>query len=592
MYPVTVAYKTQMEQTLRNPSHIRIVFGVTDPDAPSASTITANQSEIDGTAQLIASGLSVASTYQSLERNRFVLDGRNPLPPSDNFTYQGWVSHQMSTSSNTYLEGPILTIQLSTPLQFAALTIYFDTIMGDYAAEFSLVCYYNDNEVLNKTYQPTSPIFVTPDHIPVCTKMVFTFTKSSHPYRRVRVSQLIYGVVSILEDKDVTKCEQAASMDIVSSNLPDETFSFTIMDTEQRYDPENPQGVWEYLESRQPVAASIGYELNDGSVEWLPWCNTYSTGDIQVSRGGVFAEVTVQTQTLLQQLTQTYTQGIYRPAGVSLATLAEEVMTFAGYPNILTIDDSLNNIITAVPLPEIEVNRCLQLIANAGMCVLATNRSGAPVIRKVTNTDTVEDFAMTKKKMKDKPQATKYPVLRKLTTSYRHIGVTPEVRNLVENAAITDANHTAITFSYAAATDQSVTVSTGLTLHSATHYAQSSILVLTGSGTVTIQGKALDIQSINYVKVVHDVGEDLEISNELIDSYANAQAYADWVASCEERRIEYAVEDRGYPELDLGDTINITTNFDDNVPVTIMQKKLTYTGAISGSGVYLTRGDT
>ena len=79
------------------------------------------------------------------------------------------------------------------------------------------------------------------------------------------------------------------------------------------------------------------------------------------------------------------------------------------------------------------------------------------------------------------------------------------------------------------------------------------------------------------------------MTNELITSYAHAKQYADWVANCMERRIEYTVEDRGFPEIDLGDTLDFVTNFGNVIPVNVMKKTLKYNGAISGSGTYLAR---
>lgn len=589
MYPVTANYKEQMDRTLRNPSHVRIVFGVTDPDTPAASTPGDSGHLLYSDINSVDIGLSVASPYQTLEKNRFILDGRSPLAPEKDFLYQGFVSTAISDGNGVFATPPVVQITFSDYFQFAALTLYFDTIMNEYASEFRVQCYYDGTAVMNTVYNPTGTEFVTPDQIPVCNKIILTFTKTFRPHRRLRLSQIIYGVISSLTASDIKECQQTASIDIVSSSLPYEMFSFTIMDVQQRYDPENPQGVWEYLESRQPVNVSIGYELDDESIEWFPWCNTYSTGNVKVQHGGVVTEVTIETESLIQQLTKTFTHGVYRANGATLADLAEEVMVFAGYPNILNVDASLKNMKTMMPLPDVSIAQCLQLIANAAMCVLITDRSGSPAIIKISEDDPVEDFEMNFKVMKDKPVTSKYPILRNFITDYKHVLVDSSVSSLVADAVVTDANKTAIEFAYQTATNQTVSVSSGLTLVSATHYATRSILVLSGSGTVSISGNTIETQAVGYTKIVHEVGEDLEMTNELITSYAHAKQYADWVANCMERRIEYTVEDRGFPEIDLGDTLDFVTNFGNVIPVNVMKKTLKFNGAISGSGTYLAR---
>ena len=171
-------------------------------------------------------------------------------------------------------------------------------------------------------------------------------------------------------------------------------------------------------------------------------------------------------------------------------------MVFAGYPNILNVDDSLKNITTMMPLPDVSIAQCLQLIANAAMCVLITDRSGSPAIIKISEDDPVEDFEMNFKVVKDKPVTSKYPILRNFITDYKHVLVDSSVSLLVDNAVVTDANNTAIEFSYQTATNQTVSVGSGLTLVSATHYAKRSVLVLTGSGTVSISGNTIETQAV------------------------------------------------------------------------------------------------
>ena len=110
MYPVTAKWKEETEQTLRNPSYVRIVFGVTDPDAPGLSTQTDNghlpYSDVDS----VDVGTTAPSTYQTLERNRFILDGKNPLPPENNHIL--WIFIHMCQKLCRTMQGHTLQSRL------------------------------------------------------------------------------------------------------------------------------------------------------------------------------------------------------------------------------------------------------------------------------------------------------------------------------------------------------------------------------------------------------------------------------------------------------------------------------------------------
>ena len=139
MYPVTAKWKEETEQTLRNPSYVRIVFGVTDPDAPRLSRPTDNghlpYSDIDS----VDVGTTAPSTYQTMERNRFVLDGKNPLPREVNQIYQGYVGTEISDDAGIYAIQPCVKVAFDDYVQFPGLTFQFDESMGDYPSSFRIL---------------------------------------------------------------------------------------------------------------------------------------------------------------------------------------------------------------------------------------------------------------------------------------------------------------------------------------------------------------------------------------------------------------------------------------------------------------------
>ena len=161
--------------------------------------------------------------------------------------------------------------------------------------------------------------------------------------------------------------------------------------------------------------------------------------------------------------------------------------------------------------------------------------------------------------------------------------------NAVEISAPTAHEYT---FTHQEFTNQKVEVSSGLSIvGTPKYYAYKTVVTLKGNGTVTVNGNSLTENKIEYKAKYSDVGEDLSgVSNSLIDNREDAVAYANWVAAVTLRRNTYTAQDRGYPELDVGDTVSLTSNFANQTPVTMVQQKLSYNGSIKGECQYIIGG--
>ncbi len=591
MYPVTDQWKEDTELTLRNHSYIRIIFSVTDPDAPSLSTPSDNghlpYSDVDS----VDVGTSALVTYQTLERNRFILDGKNPLPLDENPIYQGYVGSAISSDTGAYTVQPYIKITFDDYVQFPGLTFQFDESMGDYPTSMRVVAYKDGVSVLDKTKTPDNTYWMMDEQIPLCNSIFLYWVNSSVPHRRARLLSLTYGLVNRLETKDIISCTSTKEIDLLTSKIPKQEFEFSLIDTERRYDPENPSGLWEYLESRQPVNYQYGYELSDGSIEWIPWGLSYSTGDFEVSKQGKVSEVKIKCVGLADHLTTTYDEGVYSANGRSLYDLAMDVMRSVGFENTIELDNTLKTIYTHNPLPSSKVNECLQLIANAGRCIMSHSRGGYIQILRESSTST--GFEINFGKMTDTPTTTKIPPLRNLSVEYNTIKVDSEVKAAVNEVEVSSETAHEYTFTHSAITNNQLVLSSGLTMvGEAKFYAYKTVVTLIGTGTVTVNGNSLTDNRIEYKAKYSEVGEDLSgVSNTLIDNQTDAIAYANWVADITLRRNTYSAPDRGYPELDVGDSIKFTSNFANETPVTMVQQKLTYNGTISGEGQYVIGGD-
>jgi hypothetical protein len=129
---------------------------------------------------------------------------------------------------------------------------------------------------------------------------------------------------------------------------------------------------------RQEVKARYGLKLNDGSVEWIKG-GTFYLSEWYAKQNGMSADFTARD--LFEFMSAIYEES-HDLSPRTLYDLAEKVLMSAdlplnegGSPKWI-IDESLKSITTTAPLPRDTLANCLQVIANAGECVLYQDRDG------------------------------------------------------------------------------------------------------------------------------------------------------------------------------------------------------------------------
>lgn len=601
MYPVSNDYKSQIEKQVRNFSYIKVNFGIVDSNASEDSTITDNGSMYYSQSNEIDLGKNVELRYLTFEHNKFILDGFNRLPEVGEVEYyQGFVSNAISNSSGQFTTPPKITITFPSLFSFIGLTFRFNKLQNSYPSELRVRAYNGASVVYDSIKTPTSPEYVLDEPVPAsglfCNKIELTFNKTYPVRRRAELEYLMFGIVKTFTNEEISSSMWTRELSLMSTRLPKNEFTFSILDKNKDYNPENPQGVWQYLEERQPVWFQYGYQLDNGQIEWVDASTLYSVGKVKVSSGSITPVVSFSTESILNSLEETYYQGVYYPAGRSLYDLAIDVLTFANLPLLrngtipYVVDTALQSVITRVPLPEMKIKEVLQLIANAGRCVIDCNRIGQIEIKRyvepVVNSST---FKFTFDKIKLPPVLEKNQLLLSVNTFSNTVTV-EDNSTILHTSNVTLDTPTECLFKYDMSTNVSLNAGVGITVHDTpTYYAGSCRVTISGSGTINITGKKLIFSKDGISYVVGTTGFICPIENLLLNSSADAYAYAEWVASILVRRNEYKIQDRGYPELDTGDLILSDTLFTSDMEATIVGLKVKYNGALSGETKFLSK---
>lgn len=607
MYAVSEQYKEQIQQQIRNPSFVRVTFGIIDPQAKDGAIILDDSSAPYSDSSFVKNETVIETRYDTLEHNQFILDNNSKhiLGGASYGLYQGYVSGSVSDSDGYFLTPPVLSVTYDTTYDLAGVSLNFDEVRGDYCSEVRIVAYLSGAKVHDVTYDNLSIFFTSTQGVPNHDLLEVHFLRTSLPYKRVKLSYIGFGITKIYDDSVLINTEQNRKVDILSTVLPVGDFSFTFLDTSNEYNPENPVGLYQYLEELQPVRFEYGYELNDGTTEWILGGNNYTTGEVQFDSGNAIPKVTIKTNNALAYLDDIYFKGSYNPTGRTLYNLALDVLDGTGVS--YDIDNSLNDITSFAPLPKDTVRNCLQLIANASMCTLDVSRTGAVQIKKAYSLEELidsldspiidvldsqlfvlgqngqTDFKFDKSNYYKSPKVDRIPPLKNVITSYRTF--TPKTTS--ENLATVDvvsANQTQFFFDYDLAKDVVLSAGTGLTVNVApVYYAYGCLVTLTGTGAVTITGKKIDVAENTITQNYNLTGNDCVVSNELITNSLLAKNYALWVGGVLTLKNEYNFENRGFPELDPMDKLYLETLYTPNQKVILTENKIVYSGALKGT---------
>jgi len=372
MKSVSNAYKASMKAMLRNRSYVRITFGNVDTTAATDGEWESNGAASISEFETVDYAYQYGDTYVSLELNRWALDGKTLIVPTGEDVQDGFISSLMSDGEGNFSTPPVITREFSLKHIFPGLTLTFDTRQQEWPLEVTADFYLNGEVVDTQTVSVTNVQTTITTTATEVDKVTITFDRCL-PYRRPRLENVLYGLNVQFVNKDIVSTQQKHDVDPLSRRLPTETMQFTILDYEHKYDPDNPAGIYAYVDKNSPIEIQFGYELPDGSVEWLKPDNYVLNAKPSAQNN----QATFNGTGLIGSLTGTFYKS--KLGSKSLYNMAEEVLLDAGLTlteqgtNPWEIDEALKDMFTTAALPIDTHMNCLQLIAHAACCRLYTD---------------------------------------------------------------------------------------------------------------------------------------------------------------------------------------------------------------------------
>lgn len=366
MQAVSKKYKQEMKKRYRDEcSYIRVTIGLINQSAQ------ANAKVKDAAAFTYFSALEkpfdnyqVQELYTTCDEDWSTVDGSMCFLPRR--------KQDVVLNSGLVTEKLLGAIEIIFPfaLSIKGLTVEFGKA---YPIDFSIE---SDNNTLDITDNQNGR-FVTEAIFEDVTFLKFVPRVMVNGQSRFRIHQITMGIGIYFDNRKILSTSKKEHISPISEELPTIDFTMSAENRDRAFDVENAESSVNFLEIGQNVEVTYGQELEDGTVEWMPGAKLslkdWSADD---------EELDISASDRFDSMENTYYKGKYYADEISLYALAEDVFQDAGVDNRdYYLDPYLKKIRIQNPMPAVAHKEALQLIANAGRCVIYQDRAGKIILK-------------------------------------------------------------------------------------------------------------------------------------------------------------------------------------------------------------------
>lgn len=355
-------YKEAMKlPDIRNRGYIKVYIGVINSEAQKRANVNDERNSFTYFSNLTKpfDGYEPETLYATQEQNFSRVDGSMYFLPEEG----GNILFNNGLVTENLL-GTIYVVFQFSGLDIKGLTIDFGEC---YPVDFTI----ENDEGVHTYAGNTERYWRTEDTFDGTSFFKITPTKMVNGTGRLRIYKFVCGIANTFTNSQVKNYTFKDYVSPISESLPSQDMNLTIENYNQYYSADNPDSAISYMEQGQEIEVSFGYDLDGhGNIEWMPpntsYMKSWSANDREAKFVGVDR---------FDFMTGTYYKGKLYPEGISLYDLAEDVILDAGVDEReYYIDPYLKKYYVYNPLPAVKHTEALQIIANAGRCVLIQNR--------------------------------------------------------------------------------------------------------------------------------------------------------------------------------------------------------------------------
>jgi hypothetical protein len=183
------------------------------------------------------------------------------------------------------------------------------------------------------------------------------------------------------------------SVDLLSGTLPKNAITFSLDNTSGQWNPDNEEGAEKYLLQRQALKVRYGMKIGN-STEWIDG-GTFYMSEWSTPMNGLEATFTARDSIDFMNAVYTGTRkGTLYDIAIAALVQADLPLLETGEVRY-SVDNSLKNYTTDFSADDDAyiISEILQMVANAGQCVMYQDRGG--VLRIEPLNETLTDYTIT-----------------------------------------------------------------------------------------------------------------------------------------------------------------------------------------------------
>lgn len=365
MQNVSKAFKNSIRnpRALRNRGYIKIYIGVINQKAQDAVNA-------DDPRNIFTEFSDLRKPFEGYEDFKLYATGEENFSRVDGSMYFLPEEKALMTYNNGFVTGDLLgavyiAFEEVTGFDIKGLTINFgECYPVDFSVESNTGLYYYSGN--------TEAEWRTEDVFENVSYFIIRPTKMVNGQGRLRILQFSCGIVNVFSNATTIDYSFKDYVSPISESLPSQDMSLTVDNQNLYYDPDNISSALSFMEIGQEIRVSFGYDVDgNNNVEWLApntcYLSTWKADDVQAKFTATDRFDLIDTK---------YYRGMYRENGITLYDLALDVLDAAGITDSREyfIDPYLKTIVVNNPMPVVKCTEALQIIANAGRCVLFEDR--------------------------------------------------------------------------------------------------------------------------------------------------------------------------------------------------------------------------
>lgn len=259
----------QYDKTLVPEMFVRITYHASDDKAQTdAIASSSNQVSFSNASSITDLDFVPSVCYATGEPNLWVLDGSKVLAPdSEPYENTGYVSADCVSDINH----PIIAVSFSKTHseKIPGVTIIWSSVLNEFAKSFKLTAYNGNELVSSKQVDDNQSVESSVDfEISGYDSINLEILEWCIQGRRARVEQVEFGQRVRFNKTDLLSYTHESNRDPISGQLSKDSVSFSVDNSEQRWNPVNPGGLYRYLYERQEISVQYGMDMGD-TIEWI-----------------------------------------------------------------------------------------------------------------------------------------------------------------------------------------------------------------------------------------------------------------------------------------------------------------------------------